>query len=166
MSQFNEEIKLFSEADRRLEVYPSKLRDLVSHLKAFVERGVPLVEGANAPLWHPDDVGSVREAMVYFEGKGIDHLKLISQNYKKSLGQCEVNEAFYIISGIGGIHRAWHNYLADIYQSDIFPSPVGYLYDIHLKIYDRFQVYEGPREKAFVKYLQEIANPWAKYRTL
>ncbi|OKH90124.1 hypothetical protein [Thalassospira sp. TSL5-1] len=163
MNQFSEEIKLFSEADRRLEAYPSKLQDLIVHLKKFFELGEPLVEGANAPIWHPNDVDSVRQVMAFFQDQGLDHLNLISINYKKSLGICNVNEAFYIISGIGGIHRAWHDYLADIYQSDIFPSPASYLHDIRLNIYKIFQVYEGPREKEFVRYLREVKNPWIKY---
>ncbi|WP_417844422.1 hypothetical protein [Thalassospira sp.] len=163
MSQFNEEIKLFSEADRRLEVYPSMLQDLLSHLKAFVERGVPLVKDASEPLWHPDDVEHVKKASDFFERQGVDHLRMISNDYKAALGKMDLERAMSFTSGLGGLHRAWHNYLADIYQSDIFPPPSSYLSDIDEKLYEVFPVYQGPRQKSFEAYLHQAGNPWAKY---
>lgn len=163
MSDFSEEIHLFDEADRRFIEYPGKLRDLIGHIKRRLDQGIPLSADARAPLLSPDDPERLREVLLFFEERGIAQLRMLMITYQQRLASADIGEAIGSISSLGGLHRAWHNNLSPQYQSSIFPPPAVYLSDIHEKIYDLYQEYDGRCQRSFVSYLRGTRNPWARY---
>lgn len=176
MSDAKNIIRLFQQSDRMIINYLSMIENMQRHIRARVDHGIPLPQGALVALHH-----GVGNSLQWLSG-ALNDLENDKRILARHLTQIRItlsfdNHNFRTISDAKNLVTSWSNnaersmetVINQHYEhSEILPSPTAYWQKIGDKFYQYFPYLSNDvrwREKmeSVASYLNTIENPWAKY---
>lgn len=155
--------------------YPGLIENLREQIRLNLEKGQPLLKGAEAALIAPNDKVFLKRAYQDLERAkrtAFIHLKsfrdgLVNGKSMNDIGSAESSVASWSMS----IARTMDDVLDYDYENgDVLPPPHQHSAEITKRYYEIFRYdVDDPRSdrqlQAVLDYLRMVNNPWAKYAT-
>ncbi len=177
MREVEKIIALFLHADQMIDNYVAMLDQAQKHIEERVENGVSLPNGVKNALHYnkQNDVSWLRQALEELEDdKRIirDHLHQFRKTLGNAVSDRNILQAeLLVLDWSTNADRSMETVINQHYkQRDILPSPVHYWDPITKKWRELFKYETNSLEdiaqrQSVLKYLQNVGNPWARYRT-
>lgn len=174
MNEIKEIVELFQKADEMIVDYLGMMEDMQHHIRAHLERNVPLPTGACVALNAPyDKVFLARALQDLNDDKKVvaTHLNAIRTGIADAKKIMDIGLiTILVLDWSTNAERSMETVINSGYkQSDILPPPIYYWIPISHKWHEIFRYdVDDPRSdqqlNAVLHYLRTVNNPWTKYQ--
>jgi len=174
MNESKRIINLFLRGGEMSDAYIGMIADMQRHIRARLEQGVPLPEGARVALNYPDDEAFLVRSLGELEkDKSVvyDHFEGIRSELSNPEKLTDLMSPIIDLMGWSlNVDRSMENVINQHYQeSDVLPPPPHYWNPIALEWRETFR-FDSETDPRFdqqlddlLHYLNTVENPWKDY---